>query len=65
MDGAAGYGSSFLEEAFGGSVRKNISAEILLKILADVKCNDEPTLKDEIIGYVTDAKTCLASKAAG
>jgi hypothetical protein len=56
LDGAAGYGSSFLEEAFGGAVRLKVSPEILLEILKDVQCDDEPTLKEEIIGYVSDAK---------
>ena len=38
LDGVAGYGSSFLEEAFGGMIRAGISPQTLerhLRIVAD------------------------------
>ena len=54
LDGVMGYGSSFLEESFGGAIRKGIDPKTLLKILEDVVCRDEPSLKDEITGYVID-----------
>lgn len=54
LDGARGYGSSFLEEAFGGLVRlRRWSAEQLLLRLKLIS-NDDPTIKDEIIGYIRD-----------
>ncbi|MCM2461048.1 STAS-like domain-containing protein [Pseudomonas sp. CG7] len=33
LDGARGYGSSFLEEAFGGLVRKGYTAEKILSLI--------------------------------
>lgn len=33
LDGVAGYGSSFLEEAFGGLVRSGLSSEVLTRHL--------------------------------
>ena len=52
LDGGYGYGSSFLEEAFGGLVRKNKDKSILqIKLISD----EEPKLIDDIIGYITDA----------
>lgn len=55
MDGARGYGSSFLEEAFGGLIRRlqPDSEEFLKKI--QFITNDDPSLKDEIHEYMRDA----------
>lgn len=53
LDGARGYGSSFLEEAFGGLVRKGYSSDIVSsKILIISK---DPTLKMEINDYIKNA----------
>jgi hypothetical protein len=54
LDGTAGYGSSFLEEAFGGLVRlgyssKQIKAVILLH-------SEDPSLIEEIEEYILDAE---------
>ena len=47
LDGGYGYGSSFLEEAFGGLVRKNKDKSILqIKLISD----EEPKLICESIG---------------
>jgi hypothetical protein len=54
LDGAAGYGSSFLEEAFGGLVRKGFKKELLRNKLIIVSKND-PTYVNEIWGYIDDA----------
>ncbi|SDT01694.1 protein of unknown function [Pseudomonas asplenii] len=55
LDGAMGYGSSFLEEAFGGLVRNHhMKPEVLRKKLK-FKSNDEPSLIDEIWIYINDA----------
>lgn len=50
FDGTRGYGSSFLEEAFGGLVRKGFKPE-LIKELFHFKCSD-PSIKEEVIDYV-------------
>lgn len=55
LDGTMGYGSSFLEEAFGGLVRlKRWSLKDLNARLKFVS-NDEPSLIKEIEGYMKDA----------
>lgn len=55
LDGGAGYGSSFLEEVFGGLVRAGYTLE-LLQQLVKIKSNDEPHLVAEIVGYIEDAQ---------
>lgn len=55
LDGGYGYGSSFLEEAFGGLIRdlnKNYKQAIEVIIL---KSNDEPALIEDIKKYIKDA----------
>ena len=55
LDNAMGYGSSFLEEAFGGLVReKLIGKDILLQKL-ELR-SDQDSIKDSIIQYIKDAK---------
>ncbi|WP_414859222.1 STAS-like domain-containing protein [Pandoraea apista] len=53
LDGVRGYGSSFLEEAFGGLVRGGIPAESVHKLLR-LKSVDQ-TLIEEIWEYVDHA----------
>lgn len=55
LDSTEGYGSSFLEEAFGGLVRKHdlASSELLRRIT--FISNDDPTLISEIQKYINDA----------
>lgn len=53
FDGARGYGSSFLEEAFGGLVRERI-----LSSPSDVErlrlvSEDDPSIATEVRGYIT------------
>ncbi|MBN6075763.1 STAS-like domain-containing protein [Aggregatibacter actinomycetemcomitans] len=55
LDGVAGYGSSFLEEVFGGCIRSNIEANVMLKIVDNLVSQDDPDLIPEIKGYVEDA----------
>lgn len=50
LDGTHGYATSFLEEAFGGLARI-FGSEVVLRTLR-FKCDDEPTLRDEIVGYI-------------
>lgn len=57
LDGAAGYGTSFLEEVFGGLIRdEHFTYEELdatLKIISD----EEPELIDEIWDDIKDAES--------
>lgn len=56
LDGTAGYGTSFLEEAFGGLIRTNvISGPELLRILK-LKSDQEPYLIDDVLEYINDAQ---------
>ncbi len=52
LDGGYGYGSSFLEEAFGGLVRKLGTIDVSrLQIIS----NEEPMLVDDVKKYMEDA----------
>lgn len=51
LDGGYGYGSSFLEEAFGGLARKTNDPDILNISFVS---NEEPRLINDIIGYMKD-----------
>jgi hypothetical protein len=54
LDGARGYGSSFLEEAFGGLVRAGLTGK---DILARVRLEtSDKSLEEEIRGYIADAE---------
>lgn len=55
LDGTEGYGSSFLEEAFGGLVRVHglSAAEVRRRI--DFLSSEDPTLIDEITEYIDEA----------
>ena len=50
MDGTRGYGSSFLEEVFGGLVRAGFKANVI-KDLIEIDSNDR-SLVHEIHGYL-------------
>lgn len=54
LDGTIGYGSSFLEEAFGGLVRSlRITPNELRKKLTIV--SEDANLLEEVNGYIDDA----------
>ncbi|WP_136477020.1 STAS-like domain-containing protein [Pseudomonas sp. DG56-2] len=57
LDGAMGYGSSFLEEAFGGLVRKHHLEPSVLRKKLKFKSDDEPSLVDEIWIYIDHANS--------
>lgn len=60
LDGAEGYGSSFLEESFGGLVRLcGFTAESLHQRLKIVS-NDDPSLIDEVWEYIDSANPASA-----
>ena len=55
LDGTAGYGTSFLEEVFGGLVRiEKIDYNDLKKYLS-IKSDEEEELIDECWSYIDDA----------
>jgi hypothetical protein len=54
FDGTVGYGSSFLEEAFGGVVRKlKLTAEFVLSHLS-LESSDA-SIAEEVKSYINDA----------
>ena len=55
MDGTRGYGSSFLEEAFGGLVREDHIPKDVLRRKLKIVSSDE-FLIDEIFQYIEDAE---------
>lgn len=54
LDGTEGYGSSFLEEAFGGLVRQMGWTPQEFESRVSFVSNDDPTLVEEIMEYVND-----------
>jgi hypothetical protein len=54
LDGTSGFGSSFLDEAFGGLVRNGFSASTLRKQIVFI--SEDQYLVDEIWTYVDDAE---------
>jgi hypothetical protein len=60
LDGTAGYGTSFLEESFGGLIREeNISYETIVRTL-EIISDEEEFLKDDINHYLKDAHEAKA-----
>jgi len=55
LDGAAGYPSSFLEEAFGGLAREFGTQRVLANL--EITCSDEPYLADDISKYIREANS--------
>lgn len=53
LDGTEGYGSSFLEECFGGLIRYNNDPDLVrgIKFISE----EEPELIDEVKEYIEDA----------
>lgn len=60
LDEAEGYGSSFLEEAFGGLIRKEGFSGSELRNKLKLVSAEDPTLIDEIWSYVEDAQNLAA-----
>ena len=55
LDGTDGYGTSFLEEAFGGLIRINgLSHQQILSCLTIIT-EEEDYLKDDVYEYLKDA----------
>ena len=56
LDGTAGYGTSFLEESFGGLIREdNLSYTDLINVLEFIS-NEEPYLINDIYSYLEEAR---------
>jgi len=53
FDGTEGYGSSFLEESFGGLIRKGYDPVKIKNI--NLISKEEPELIEEITEYIEDA----------
>jgi hypothetical protein len=65
LDGTAGFGTSFLEEAFGGLIRDGgFTGPDVLRILTFTS-HEEPYLIDDIRGYINDAEQARASTPTG
>lgn len=55
IDGTAGYGTSFLEESFGGLIRvENIDYKDIMSCL-EVISEEDPDYKDEVLQYLHEA----------
>lgn len=55
LDGPAGYGTSFLEESFGGLIRENNLDYTKLVNCLIITSNEEPYLIDDIKHYMKEA----------
>lgn len=53
LDGTLGYGTSFLEEVFGGLARKH--GEDKLNLVLKIISNEEPYLVDNILSYIENS----------
>jgi len=56
LDGTAGYGTSFLEEAFGGLIREHGLSYEQLRATLTFESNEESYLPNDIDGYMKDAQ---------
>ena len=61
LDGTAGYGSSFLEEAFGGLIRRGVPYPEVADLCERIISHEDPSLIDEIKGYVHEERRKRAS----
>ncbi len=55
LDGGYGYGSSFLEEAFGGLIRDLKDNYKQTLDIIEIKSDDEPKLIEDIKRYIKEA----------
>ena len=56
LDGTAGFGTSFLEEAFGGLIRNDNFTYEQLKSVIDFKSEEDSEYINEINDYLKDAQ---------
>ncbi len=62
FDGTEGYGSSFLDEAFGGLIRKGAFTKAQLRELLEIRSSEDPTVIAEVWSYIDDAEDFGAKK---
>lgn len=55
LDGTAGYGTSFLEESFGGLIRVNKLSYEKITSLITLVSTEEEYLIDDVMEYLQDA----------
>jgi hypothetical protein len=63
LDGTSGYGTSFLEESFGGLIREDNLRLATLNALLLFVSQEEPDLLQEIREYMEDAEKEKEGKA--
>jgi len=56
LDGTSGYGTSFLEESFGGLIRGRLLTKQQAKESLEFQSIEEPYLINDILEYIDDAK---------
>lgn len=56
LDGTVGYGSSFLDEAFGGTARLLHFSPEKIRSLLTIRSSD-PSLVDEVYEYISTGQT--------
>jgi hypothetical protein len=56
LDGTAGYATSFLEEAFGGLIRREGVSAADLKGILVFKSHEEDYLVDDVWNYIEEAR---------
>ncbi|AYP29020.1 hypothetical protein AS1_40 [Marinobacter phage AS1] len=65
LDGTFGYGSSFLEEAFGGLVRLRVITDAQAKVISQhIKSDEDPSLAEEVKSYLLEASTEAGNRAS-
>lgn len=62
MDGTDGYGSSFLDEAFGGLLREHGFTESQFVERIRLVSREDPTFRDEVLTYVHDEEVRRISR---
>ena len=56
LDGGTGYGTSWVEEVFGGLVCENHISEAVLKMHLRIKSVEEPYLIEDVWEYIREAQ---------
>lgn len=56
LDGTSGYGTSFLEEAFGGLIREDGFSRKTIQDHVEIKSEEEEYLLEDIEEYLNDAE---------
>lgn len=60
LDETEGYGSSFLEEAFGGLIRVHGFRAAALKARMSFKSDEDPSISEEIVDYLNRADSLVS-----